>query len=144
MAKNILITLLACLAAAPSAAATFVAARHIRAGEAVTAEALREMESLPGDPALAAGELEGKEAVRPIRAGEKVSRLLLRPARAVRPGDKIRVRAAAGRVSVRAWFVALQGAAVGETIEARNQASGRVCSVKVEGPGEAYMAEVEK
>ena len=129
---------------APDAAKTYAAARHIRAGEEITADALREV---PADPkALSAGfdELSGVEAVRPIRAGEIVTRLMVRPVRAVRPGDKIKVGTVTGRLKVSIWFIALQGGAKGETIEARNQASGRVCQVKVERPGEGSLAEAKK
>ena len=129
---------------AADAARTYVAARHIRAGEVITADALREADAVPGAATAALTELTGFETVRPVRAGEVVTRLMVRPARAVRPGDKIKVGTALGRLKVSMWFTALQGGAKGETIDARNQASGRVCQVRVEGPGEGSLGEAKK
>lgn len=129
---------------AAEGARTFAAARHIRAGEEIKLEALREVSAAPGTASLGPEELAGTEAVRPIRAGETLTRLMLRPRRAVRPGDKIKVKSTSGRVTVSAWFTALRGGAKGETIDARNQASGRVCQVTVEGPGEGSLAEAKK
>lgn len=122
----------------------FVAARHIRAGEEIKAEALREVDAAPGAVRLEAGELAGVEAVRPIQPGEKLTRLMFRPVRAVKAGDKIRVRTVFGHVKISAMFTALRGGAKGETIEARNQNSGRICPVKVEGPGEGSLEEAKK
>lgn len=145
MKKNIFIWLALCCvpAAAASEGKAYAAARHIRAGEALSADALRE---LPGPAAetLTAEEVAGSEAARPIRAGETVTRLMLRPARAVRPGDRIKVAIVSGRVRVSAWFTALGGGARGEVIEARNAAGGRTRLVRVEGPGAASLQEEGK
>jgi flagella basal body P-ring formation protein FlgA len=129
---------------ASEAERTFAAARHIRAGEEIKAEALRDVAAVPGAVSLAPGEFAGMEAVRPIRAGETLTRLMLRPVRMVRPGEKIRVKTILGRVKVSSWFTALQGGAKGETINARNQASGRVCAVTVAGSGEGFLEEAGK
>lgn len=144
--KILLCLLFSCCGALSAAEGSkvFVAARHIRAGEAITAEALREVAAAPGAVCLEAGELEGVEAVRPIRAGETLTRLMFRPVRAVRAGDKIRVRTVFGHVKISAVFTALRSGAKGETIEARNQNSGRICPVKVEGPGEGSLEEAKK
>lgn len=137
----LLFALLPAAAPAGEAPKAFSAARHIRAGEVISADALKEVPAAPGAQAAAGEELVGMEAVRPIRAGELVTRLMVRPARAVRPGDRISVKAGSGAVSVRMSFTALQGGAAGEIVEARNQASGRVCRVRVEGPGTGSLAE---
>lgn len=129
---------------AAEGARAFVAARHIRAGEEIKAGALREVDAAPGAVRLEPGELEGVEAVRPIQPGEKLTRLMFRPVRAVKAGEKIRVRAVFGRVKISAVFTALQGGAKGEIIQARNQNSGRLCAVKVEGPGEGSLEEAKK
>lgn len=140
--KNELFICLMCCGLTGAAAAElkgYAAARHIRAGEAITPEALRELPDA-SEGTLAPEELTGCEAARPIRAGETVTRLMLRPVRAVRAGEKIRVRSSAGRVSVEAWFTALGSGAKGEIIEARNTAGGRICRVRIEGPGEGVLA----
>jgi len=140
-----LVLLLSCCAnAAAGGGRVFTAARHIRAGEEIRAEALVITEAPAGAEALEPGDLAGTEAVRPIRAGEKITRLMVRPVRAVRAGEKIRVSMSVGRVRVSAWFVALQGGATGETIEARNQKSGKTCGVVVAGPGEGVLKEGDR
>jgi len=55
------------------------------------------------------------------------------------PGERIKVRSGIRTTGTYAVFVALQGGAAGATIEARNKLSGRICSVVVAAPGEAYV-----
>lgn len=147
MTMNIIATVcvLACCWAEVNAAQdevkNYIASRHIRAGEKINAALLQEAPVTPGVPGLTLADLDGREATRPIRAGETVTRLMVRPARAVRPGERIKVRAGSGGMKVYAMFTALQGGAVGETIDARNKASGRICQVVVAAAGEAYIQE---
>lgn len=116
-----------------------VTTRALPAGHALTAQDLARAPVWVGDPATQTLEdpnlVIGKQVQRPLAAGAVVPLNGLRSPRLVRRGAPVTLSLARGPIAVRMAGVALQDGAVGERVQARNNASQRIVEGVVEADG---------
>ena len=116
-------------------------ARNLQAGEVVQPQDLvwGKAAAASADAPSDAEAVIGMAAKRPLRAGAVVAfRDVGRP-QVIKPGEQVTVTFSSGGITLALSGKALNGAAVGETLNVQNTASKKTVQAVVTGPGQAVV-----
>src|SRR5205085_1554675 len=116
-------------------------ARSLQAGEVVQPQDLvwGKAAAAPADAPSDAEAVIGLAARRPLRAGAAVSARDVGRPQVIKPGEAVTVTYSADGISLSLTGKALNGAAVGETLNVQNTASKKTIQALVTGPGQAVI-----
>jgi flagella basal body P-ring formation protein FlgA len=116
-----------------------VATRNLRAGEALTAEAIgtqvRDTSQLPAGFVTDSSLAVGKILRQPVAAGATLSPAALGQAPSIKRGQLVTLRSRAGAIEVRAQGKALSDGAPGDRIKVENESSNREVEGQVSADG---------